>query len=212
MKDTEKEKKGTRPWTLPQIVLHVGVWAFLLWLAIAYWQGTLGSNPVRALTLQTGKTALILLLLSLACTPLYLLFGWKWVYAVRRPLGVYATLYATIHFLIFAGLDYGFDWPLIGEMLRTNLFTLVGLLALFILIPLTLTSTRGAMVWLGETRWRWLHRGAYIAAVLAVLHYALLVRQYYTQPLIFGGILAVLFGIRLVVPYWQRSKAVQTEK
>ena len=194
-----------RPWTIPQIIVHVGAWLPLLWLAWGYWQGDLGLNPVRLLTLRTGKMALILLLLSLACTPLHLLFGWKWVYGVRRPLGVYATLYATLHFLIFAGLDYSFDWLLIGDILRTNQFTLVGLIALLILIPLALTSFHGAMAWLGESRWRWLHRGAYLAAILAVVHYALLVRQYYTQPMLFGGVLVLLFGVRWLIPRWRKA-------
>ncbi len=186
-----------RPFTayLP-LLLHILVWLPLLWLVWNYWQGQLGVNPIRAITLRTGKAALILLLLSLTVTPLYLIFGWKWVYPLRRPLGLYAFIYATIHFLIFAGLDYGFDLTLIADALRTNQFTQVGLVALLILIPLALTSSQRSFARLGKKRWQALHRLSYLAAALAVLHYALLVRQHYAQPILFAAILAALLGIR----------------
>jgi methionine sulfoxide reductase heme-binding subunit len=57
----------------------------------------------------------VLLILSLACTPLNLIFGWSWVFPIRRLLGLYAFLYAAIHLLIFVGLDYGFQMDLVVE-------------------------------------------------------------------------------------------------
>ncbi|MCA9970517.1 MAG: sulfoxide reductase heme-binding subunit YedZ, partial [Anaerolineales bacterium] len=195
--------KEKRPFP-PTLLVHTLAWLPLLWLLWGFWQDQLGFNPVRAITLRTGKAALILLLLSLTCTPLHLLFGWKWVYRVRRPLGLYAFLYAALHFLTFAGLDYGFDLALVGDALRTNRFTLVGLSAFLILLPLAATSSRGAVERLGRARWQLLHRLSYVAAVLAILHYAMLVRQYYTQPIIFGAILALLLGIRLAVALAKR--------
>ena len=193
-----------RPFSPLQLLVHLLAWLPLLWLLWSFSQGQLGFNPVRAITLRTGKTALILLLLSLTVTPLRLIFGWQWVYPLRRPLGLYAFMYAALHFLTFAGLDYGFDLGLVGEALRTNRFTLIGLASFLILVPLALTSTKGSFTRLGVKRWRMLHRLSYLAAALAVLHYALLVRQYYTQPIIFGLILAVLLGIRLAATLRKR--------
>lgn len=193
--------KGKRPLSPQQIWLNrlVHLLALLPLLALlwGYWQNTLGINPIHTLTLRTGKTALVLLILSLACTPLNLIFGWSWVFPIRRLLGLYAFFYAGIHLLIFVGLDYGFEMDLVVEAIRTNEYTQVGLVAFLILIPLALTSTHHSITWLGYKRWKLLHRLSYLAAILAILHYALLVRQYYTQPIIFALILAVLFGIRL---------------
>lgn len=202
------ETGSKRPFSthLP-LLLHILVWLPLLWLAWGYWQGQLGINPIRTMILRTGKTALILLLLSLTMTPLRLLFGWKWVYPLRRLLGLYAFMYASFHFLIFAGLDYGFDLALIGDALRTNQFTQAGLAALLILIPLALTSSRRSFARLGEKRWQALHRLSYLATALAVLHYALLVRQYYAQPILFGVILAALLGIRLAFALRRQPQA-----
>ncbi|MCC6603731.1 MAG: sulfoxide reductase heme-binding subunit YedZ [Anaerolineae bacterium] len=191
-----------------QLVFHLLAWLPVLWLLWGFWQDQLGLNPVRTITLRTGKTALIFLLLSLTVTPLYLLFDWKWVYRFRRPLGLYAFLYATLHVLTFVGLDYGFDWTLVADAIQNNRYTLVGLTAFLILLPLALTSTKRSKAWLGPIWWKRLHRWSYLAAGIAVLHYALLVRQYYTQPLIFGAILAALLGIRLVMALVKKRYAL----
>ena len=191
-----------------QLVFHLLAWLPVLWLLWGFWQDQLGLNPVRTITLRTGKTALILLLLSLTVTPLYLLFDWKWVYRFRRPLGLYAFLYATLHVLTFVGLDYGFDWTLVSDAIQNNRYTLVGLTAFLILLPLALTSTKRSKAWLGPKWWKRLHRWSYLAAGIAVLHYALLVRQYYTQPIIFGVILAALLGVRLFMALVKKRYAL----
>lgn len=199
-----------RPLPLLQLLVHLFAWLPLLLLMWDYWQGQLGLNPIRTVTLRTGKAALILLLLSLTITPLVLISGKKWLYRLRRPLGLYAFLYAAFHFLTFVGLDYAFDWALVGDALRTNRFALFGLLSFLIMVPLALTSSRRARLWLGERRWQRLHRWVYVAAVLAIIHYALLVRQYYTQPIIFGVILLILFAIRLIAALLKRTLSLKT--
>ncbi len=95
------KRKGR--WTLPQIIVHGGAFIPLLWLAWDFWQGqtTLLINPFQELTLRMGKAALILLLLSLACTPVNTVFGFKQVLTLRKPLGLYAFMYGMLHFLIF---------------------------------------------------------------------------------------------------------------
>ncbi len=65
---------------------------------------------------------------------------------VRRALGLYAFFYASLHFLIFVGVDYGFDPELLKEAIFEKRFALVGFSAFLILLPLAITSTR----WLEE--------------------------------------------------------------
>ena len=54
----------------------------------------------------------------------------------RRPLGLYAFMYALIHFLIFLGLDYGFDLGLIWADVAGKRFIFVGAIAFLILLSL----------------------------------------------------------------------------
>jgi DMSO/TMAO reductase YedYZ heme-binding membrane subunit len=64
--------------------------------------------------LRTGKASIVMLTLSLVCTPAGYLFRWRDATTVRRPLGLYAFMYVCIHFLIFVWLDYALV-PLIVE-------------------------------------------------------------------------------------------------
>jgi sulfoxide reductase heme-binding subunit YedZ len=168
----------------------------LAWLLFDYWFGLLGPEPIRAMILRTGKAAIIMLTLSLACTPIGYLFRWKEATLVRRALGLYAFMYVCCHFLIFVWLDYAFIVPLIVEEIVARRYALVGFAAFLLLIPLAVTSTKGWQKRLGK-RWKVLHKLVYLIAVLAVVHYIWLVKNAYTQPLIFAAAVGLLLLLRV---------------
>lgn len=178
------------------IATHVGSLLPLALLIWAFYQDQLGADPIREMTLRTGKTAIILLTLSLACTPLNIWFGWKQLLPLRKPLGLYAFLYVTVHLLIFVWVDYGLNWPLIQEALFEKWYALVGFAAFLLLLPLAATSTKWAMRKLGK-KWKSLHKWVYLAGILAVLHYFLLVKNTYSQPVLFGIIMTMLLLTRI---------------
>jgi methionine sulfoxide reductase heme-binding subunit len=179
-----------------KLLTHVGALLPLAWLIWDTVQGNLTVNPIQDLTFRTGKPALVLLILSLACTPLNTVFGFRPALAVRRHLGLYAFLYVSLHFLIFIGLDYGFNWELLQEAILEKRYALVGFAAFLILIPLAITSTQGWMKRLGK-RWKQLHRWVYAAGLLAVLHYVWVVKSDIREPLAWGGLLLLLLAARL---------------
>lgn len=157
--------------------------------------GRLSVNPIQDLTLRTGKAALVLLMLSLACTPLNLLLGWKWVLALRKPLGLYSFLYVCLHLLVFAVVDYGLELELIGQAISEKRYVVAGFASFLLLLPLALSSTRAAMRRFGRW-WRRLHRLVYAAAALAVLHYLWLAKVW-REPALWGALLLVLLALRL---------------
>ena len=178
-----------------QIVVHLGSLGPLVWLAWAYTQNLFLVDPVREITTLTGRTAIILLLLSLACTPVITLTGYKPISRVRRALGLYAFLYAGLHFLTFIGLDYGFDFDLIGGAIFEQRYVIAGFAAGVILLALALTSTKG---WQKRLRknWKRLHRLVYLAGILAVVHVMWLSKDP-SEPLRYVVILALLLTLRL---------------
>jgi len=178
------------------LAVHVGAWLPVANLAWHAYTGRLSVNPIQDLTFGTGLPALILLLLSLAVTPAVTVFGWKWAIPLRRWLGLYAFFYATAHMLIFTVLDYGLNWAELYRQVLEKPYLLAGLGALVLLLPLALTSTKSWQKRLGRA-WKDLHRAVYVAALLAVLHFALLVKADLTEPLIYGAILAGLLALRL---------------
>lgn len=183
---------GTR--TL-KILTHIGALLPLLLIAQKYFSNDLGINPIETLTLRTGIAALTILILSLAISPLSSIFGWKKIIPLRRLLGLYAAFYATLHFFVFIGLDYGFDWTLLQDAIFEKRYALIGFAAFVILLALTFTSNRWAMRKLGK-RWKILHRLVYLAGVLAMFHFVWLVRSDYNRPIIYGVILLILLTLR----------------
>jgi sulfoxide reductase heme-binding subunit YedZ len=178
-----------------QIVTHLGA---LAPLAVMFWDGThnhLTVNPIQSLTFRTGKTALVLLVLSLCCTPLNSIFGFHEAIKLRRPLGVYAFLYALGHFSIFL-LDYNFDPAMLYDAIFQKAYALVGFAAFLILLPLALTSTKGWQKRMGKS-WTKLHKWVYLAALLVIVHFVWLVKADIRQPLEFGAGVVALLVVRI---------------
>jgi sulfoxide reductase heme-binding subunit YedZ len=170
----------------------------LIPFVVMVWNYSTGAfliDPVREITTLTGRTALVLLIASLACTPIHTIFAFKRILHIRRALGVYAFLYAGLHFLTFAGWDYAFDLELLGPAIFGQRFVLPGAAAFLILLLLTATSTRKWQQRLGK-KWKWLHRLSYLAGVLVILHFLWLTKDP-RRPLQYGAVIALLLILRI---------------
>lgn len=161
--------------TLIRWTVHLAAWLPLIVLIVDALNGHLTFNPIQAATQRTGDTAIILLILSLACTPLSTYAGWKDAVKLRRALGLYAFLYAALHFYLFIGADFGFQFDLIAREVAEKRYLWVGLPAFAILLALAATSFRWAMRRLGKN-WKRLHRLVYLVALLVVLHLAFVIK------------------------------------
>ncbi|RKH41302.1 sulfite oxidase heme-binding subunit YedZ [Corallococcus llansteffanensis] len=184
-----------QPWLNPAVAL--GGLAPLVQLAVQGAQGQLGANGIEFALNQTGLFALAMLLASLACTPVRLVFGWTWPARIRRTLGLLAFAYAGAHFLTYAVLDQGVDVRAMVEDVVTRPFITVGFTAFLLLVPLALTSTNRQVRRLGFPRWQRLHRLAYVAAVLGVVHFVWRVKKDVTEPALYGAVLALLLAVRV---------------
>jgi sulfoxide reductase heme-binding subunit YedZ len=173
-------------------------------LLIDGFRGDLGANPVETVTHRTGFTALTMLLCTLAITPAQRILRAGALISLRRPLGLFAFFYATLHFLTYAvdqtylsGL--GLSPAAIIEDIRERPYITAGFTAFVLLVPLALTSTKGWIKRMGAARWRRLHRLVYVAAGVGVLHFLWLVKADVLRPLVFGVVLAGLLAARLIL-------------
>ncbi|HET7755931.1 MAG TPA: protein-methionine-sulfoxide reductase heme-binding subunit MsrQ [Steroidobacteraceae bacterium] len=172
----------------------------LVWLACGAfgWLGaTLGVDPVKELEHECGKTALNLLLLTLAVTPLRELIGQPQLLRLRRMLGLFAFFYVVLHFTIYLVLDLELNFATLGTDIAKRPYITIGFTGLLLLIPLAITSTNGMMRRLGR-RWQSLHRLVYVIAVLGVWHFYWQVKRDVREPLIYAGMLGILLGYRVV--------------
>ena len=155
--------------------VHLAAWAPLIVLIVDALNDNLTFNPIQAATQRTGQAAIILLILSLACTPVSTYLGWKDAIKLRRALGLYAFMYAAIHFVLFSVVDFGLQLDLIAREFVEKRYLWAGLPAFILLIALAATSFRWAMRRLGKN-WKRLHRLIYLAAILVALHLAFVVK------------------------------------
>jgi sulfoxide reductase heme-binding subunit YedZ len=186
-----------------QIAMHVYAWSVLVFLIFDFFTGNLSANPVQEMEQRTGRHAITLLVLSLACTPLNTFFKWSELLKRRRALGLYAFMYATIHVLIYVDLDYGLAWSFILRDVIEKPRLIVGFLAFLMLIPLAWTSFDIWKKRLGKN-WKRLHQTIYVIAPIVVLHYAwskkgdlFALQGEIVRPLIYGLIVTVLLIFRI---------------
>ena len=179
----------------------------LAWLSLGAWEGSLGANPIEAITRATGVWTLRFMLVTLAVTPARWLTGLNEVVRLRRMLGLFAFFYGSLHLLTYLWLDQFFDWAAIAKDVVKRPFITAGFSAYVLLVPLAITSTAGMIRRLGGRRWRRLHRLAYVTAALGVVHYWWLVKLDTRPPRNYGILLAALLLIRVWVAF-KRRRAV----
>lgn len=177
--------------------------ALLIWDATA---GSLGANPIEEIEMRTGWWTLFFLLATLAVTPLRRVSGWNRLIKLRRMIGLFAFFYGTVHVSAFVGLDFFFDWRLIGAEVLERPWITIGMASWLLLVPLAVTSTKGWIRRLGGRRWAMLHRLVYLSAAGGTFHFFYAVKQDRTQPLLFAAILALLLGARI---WWRTTDAMK---
>jgi len=191
------------PYTPLQIAIHIYAWSGLALLIFDFVTGNLSANPIQDLEQRTGRHAITLLVLTLLCTPINTIFKWSEPLKRRRALGLYTFMYATIHVIIFADLDYGLAWSRLLQELVQKPRLIVGVIAFILLIPLAITSFDIWKKRLGKN-WKRLHKLIYFIGPLVVLHYVwskkgdiLTLQGEVVKPLIYGLIIAIFLIFRI---------------
>ena len=187
--------------------------AALVPLALLVWDGlhgSLGANPIEAITHSTGDCTLTFLLITLSITPLRKLTRQYWLIGLRRMLGLFAFFYGTLHLTTYVWLDKFFD---VHEMLADiakRRFITAGMTGFALLIPLALTSTKWAIRKMGGKRWQALHRLIYFSAAAGVIHYIWLVKADLKKPLEYAAVFGVLLLYRVVA--WIAARGTMAAK
>lgn len=192
-----------KPWFKPAaFVLCLWPLASLVWAAF---NDQLGANPAEALIRATGDWTLRALCLTLALTPLRQLFGLNGLARLRRMFGLYAFFYGLIHFLSFAWLDMGFDFPAIVQDIIKRPFILVGSTTLLLMLPLAATSANRVIKAMGAKRWTQLHKLVYLIVILGLLHFFWVRsgKNDFAEVAVYGLVIVFLLGWRV----WKKVRA-----
>ena len=177
----------------------------LAWLVYAAAADQLGANPAEALVRATGDWTLRALCLVLAVTPLRVMTSTPQLARFRRMLGLDTFAYAALHLLCYGWFDMGLDVPEILRDVLKRPFILVGMGCFAVLLALAATSFNRAIRWMGGRRWQQLHRGVYLAAGLAILHFFWMRsgKNDFAEVAVYAAILAALLLAR---PWLRRRR------
>jgi methionine sulfoxide reductase heme-binding subunit len=173
----------------------------LLPLALAAWNAeaiAAGARPVNDLIHRAGFWALMLLIITLAVTPLRRITRFGQLVDIRRMLGVGVFCYAALHISLYV-VDQMFDLGKVASEIVHRVYLVIGFTALTGLAVLAATSTDGMVRRLGGSRWQRLHQIVYVIAFLALIHYFQQTKADVSAPTLVAGLLAWLMCYRIAV-------------
>ncbi len=169
----------------------------------------MGFNPVQWTHRYLGDTAIRILLVTLAISPIRNITGWAPITLIRRRIGLAAFFYAALHMLAYLGLDREWSLAKLWEDIVIRTYIMLGMAALTLMLPLAFTSTNGMIRRLGRRTWDRLHWLIYPLAILAIAHNLLMVKVIDGDPTIHAFILAALLLWRIGRFAVQRLKPAQ---
>jgi len=192
--------------SIPRIKVFIWL-AALAPLAVLVWQGLhddLTADPVKYITHFTGRTALIILFVTLCITPIRRISGWNGIVRLRRLVGLFSFFYAVIHLLIYLAFDRGFVFTELAEDIAKRPYITIGFTAWLMLLALAVTSPQAVLRRMGGKRWRALHRLVYVVPVLGVIHFTWAQKKDISLPLLYAAVLGAIFAVRVAL--WARNR------
>lgn len=143
----------------------------IVFLVIPASRGELGADPLKELFHRSGEIAVWMLGAVLSLSPLKTLFPRNHIVSAlnrhRRSVGVTAFLYALLH-VNFYFTSEGDIQSYFATVLEP--FFLAGTTGFLILCLLTATSNDWSVRRMGFALWKWIHRLAYLAALVLFYH------------------------------------------
>lgn len=161
------------------VLLNSAIWVLvflpLIQLAYGFYQvqfaGDIfyyGPEPAKAVVHTIGQWAMGLLFLVLSTRHLKRLLNIN-LMPMRRRLGLAGFGYALLHMLAYTALILGFEWGELAEDIAKRPYILVGMLAILLLLPMAITSTKNWQRRL-KRKWKTLHMLIYPVAILILIH------------------------------------------
>jgi len=179
-----------------RLIVFLALLAPAVWIAVQAAMHWLGPRPGTEVIHQTGLWTVRFLAVTLAITPLRYATRINSLVGLRRMIGLAVLFYALLHLALY-GLDQHFNLPHIASEIIKRIYLTIGFIALCGLIALGVTSTDAAIRKLGQQRWAALHKIVYGIAALGTVHFFMQSKLDVSEPIIMGGIFALLMLERL---------------
>lgn len=178
---------------IPAPLIYISGVAWVAYLFYLGMTGGLGAEPINALERRIGLTALQLVLVGLAVTPLRRHAGVNLI-KFRRAIGVTAFFMVAVHLSVWLFLDVGQLDRMWADIVKRPYIT-IGMVGFALMLPLAVTSNNYAVRKLGPT-WRRLHKLTYAVAILGGVHFVMLAKGFQIEPVLYLAGIVVLLSLR----------------
>ena len=185
--------------------LKAGTFALIVSPAIRFTYdvvtGEYGIMPIAlgGMVYWSGVWAALILLLTLAVTPMLTILRWRALIDVRRMIGVTALVYTIAHIVIWFAMRL-WNFAVIANETVTRLTLVVATLSTVGLIALGASSLDAAIARMGAKNWQRLHNTNYLITGLAVLH-VVTARGNYPEQYLLAGLFFWLMAWRGLARY-----------
>ncbi len=179
---------------IPSWTIYIAATLYVVWRFYLGMTGGLGPEPINAIERELGLTALQVVTLGLAVTPLRKHLGVN-LMKHRRAIGVSAFFLVLVHLLVWLLLDVQSLERIWADILKRPYIT-IGMLAFVLMLPLGVTSNNWSVRKLGRL-WRTIHKLTYGVAILGAIHYVMIVKGFQIEPLVYLGVIGGLLMLRI---------------
>jgi len=179
---------------IPSWTIYIAATLYVVWRFYLGMTGGLGPEPINAIERELGLTALQVVTLGLAVTPLRKHLGVN-LMKHRRAIGVSAFFLVLVHLLVWLLLDVQSLERIWADILKRPYIT-IGMLAFVLMLPLGVTSNNWSVRKLGRL-WRTIHKLTYGVAILGAIHYVMVAKGFQIEPLVYLGVIGGLLMLRI---------------
>lgn len=180
---------------------------------VSYLRTTISADALYMIRVQQtfGFLALIYWYIALLATPLSSVLGKNGFMAhylhSRRALGVSGAYFAVLHMLFGVFGQLGGPANLLVLPSRFQLAIILGGIGLVVLLAMAATSFDKVIKYMTFPRWKWLHRLAYPAIILVLIH-VWIIGTHLSDNAFRAAILSVII-VLVVLESWRISKNIE---
>ncbi|QLB12469.1 sulfoxide reductase heme-binding subunit YedZ [Bisgaardia hudsonensis] len=174
--------------TLLRLITHIACAIPLLWCGFVLIDPeatALSADPVKDLEHFLGYTAIIIFCAMFILGIILQIINKNQYQVLRRALGLWAFFWAVLHVASYLVLELGSDINLFFNEIFDRTYLILGATAFIILSIMAITSVPFIKKKLGQ-RWFTVHQFAYVAIILAAIHYYSSVKGIELAPIIIG--------------------------
>lgn len=155
-------------------------------------------EPIKYIYTVTGASATVILFLTISISLITKQIN---LMKYRRLIGLFGFFYALLHLMNFVVFDADFDLGFIIEETIDKPFIYLGMIAFFILVFMTITSTKSLF-----KKYKKQHQFIYLVLILVTIHFVMAQKSITILQLAYIGMIFIIAYCKLLQKIVEKNK------